>query len=122
MKNKTTAKHFEIFKTECQKWIEIFGLKGWQVIYDHVKMDRDTIKADCNYSVIKRHCEIRLNTSYPHKVSNDSIRRDAFHEVCELFIGELVTLAEYRYSTKDEIEEQAHAIIRTLENVLWEKK
>lgn len=120
-KNKTTAKHFEIFKAECEKWIEIFGLKGWSVRILHENISKETVTADCLYRITKRVCDIRLAKEWSVKITDNNVKKDAFHEVCELFLGDLVALAEYRYATEAEIEEQTHAIIRTLENVLWDE-
>ena len=32
---KTTAKDFKLFKVECLKWIEVFGLKAWDFYFQH---------------------------------------------------------------------------------------
>ena len=124
-KHKTTQRHFELFRAECEKWIEIFGLKGWEVHINHDDIDADETRADCSISTSSRYCEIRLNKKWGKdhgvKLTDRQIERYAFHEVCELLLAPLVANAEHRYATKIEILETTHDIIRTLENVLWEE-
>ena len=116
---KTTKKDFEIFKTECEKWIEIFGLKGWAIEFYH-KDDLKDSRASCSYDVVSRSASLYLNiTWHEDTVSEANIRKSAFHEVCEVMLCNIRCLAETRFISKIEIDEECHAIIRTLENVLW---
>jgi len=46
----------------------------------------------------------------------------AFHEVMELFLAKLKILALSRSATEQEIVEEIHSIIRTLENVVFKKQ
>jgi len=55
-------------------------------------------------------------------LNNKEIRRCAFHEVCELLLGNLRDIAGSRFILEREIDEQVHIIIRTLENVIFEKR
>ncbi|HDL19928.1 MAG TPA: hypothetical protein ENH40_06715 [Nitrospirae bacterium] len=120
--NKTTKEHFAIFRKECLKWIEVFGLKGWDVTIKHKKME--DCRAACTSHVVNRWAELKLNIDWNKEweISKDRLKKDAFHEVMELFLAVISNLAEYRYTTASEIEEEIHAIIRTLENVVFEKK
>ncbi len=120
--NKTTAKHFEIFKAECQKWIEIFGLKGWRFVFEHEDGMED---CHANYTVKLqgRVCTIFLSTDWRHeKITEEQLRKSAFHEVCHIVLVRLQIIGESRFIHADEFSEEVHAIIRTLENVLWEAK
>ncbi len=119
---KTTKKDFIIFKKECEKWIKIFGLKNWDIEFYHADSLKDS-RASTTYAVIDRSISIYLNIDWKNDtISNDNIRKSAFHEVSEVLMCKLRNLAEYRYTTFHEIDEEVHAIIRTLENVLWEEK
>ena len=119
MKNKTTAKHFEIFKVECQKWIEIFGLKGWRFHYDHKKLDNAWARAIFNMN--GRNATLQLNIEWGESVDIRDIKMSAFHEVCEVLFCRLKLIGESRYIQEDELQEEVHNLIRTFENVLWEK-
>lgn len=118
---KTTKKHFETFKRECEKWIKVFGLYGWRFYYQHKDIEgrqlaycifpdepQDrvftiglTLNLDCDYSMI-------------------DIKRSAFHEVMEAFLYKFGYLAKARYIQQEEISEEIHNIIRTLEVTVFD--
>ena len=120
--NKTTKKHFELFQKECNKWIEYFGLKQWRVFYEHDYVD------DAYGSINAHHpgkvVTITLSKSWEEtKPNNKYIKRTAFHEICELLISPLERLAKSRFGVlEEEIQEEIHNIIRTLENTVWKEK
>ena len=115
---KTTKKDFELFRGECEKWIEFFGLKGWDITIEHAE-DKGN-RATCTYNVTNR--SIVLNLALEWKtdpITPERIKQDAFHEVSEILLCNLRNLAEYRFTTQYEIDEAVHAVIRTLENVVF---
>ena len=114
---KTTKKDFIIFKKECEKWIEIFGLKGWRVEFFHKK--GKGARAQCHYHTTDRVLDFYFNTEWNSEVTDKKIRTTAFHETCEGLLCRIRVLSEYRFTTQLEIDEEIHSIIRTLENVLW---
>lgn len=117
--NKTTSSDFKVFKSECDKWIDTFGLKAWSVHYEHKDVGKDTL-ASCYYDVTNRIATLVLSKGWDDdEVTDYQVRKSAFHEVCELLMANMRTLAEYRYTTRLEIEEEIHAIIRTLENTIY---
>lgn len=119
MSHRTTNKHFQIFKKECKKWIDKFGLINWEVYYLHKKSKN---LAFMTANLVGRVADIGLAKTWKNsEVSNFEIKKCAFHEVNELLLYRLRNLAEYRYTTYNEIDEEVHAIIRTLENVLFDK-
>ena len=111
-----TEKDLEIYKTEFLFWVDIFGLRGWSFYFK-----LDDLKGnygDILYSMVGRTSTVRLNKKMEKELySIEQVKQTAFHECCELFLGRLVSLAEYRYTTADEIEEETHNIIRTLEYI-----
>ena len=118
---KTTKKHFKIFKHECRRWIEIFGLKGWEFRYYHAKLGGFK-NAACNYHLGDRHAEIYLFPKLERiKPTAEQIKLLAFHEICEVFIGPLFANAGARFLMEHEIKESAHVIIITLQNILYSK-
>ena len=115
----TTAKQFELFKEECEKWIKFFGLKGWRVDYRHGKTT-DGARADVGANVVARVATIRLAKKWrTGKPTNDKVKKSAFHEVCELLLFRLKYLAMDRCTNDDEIAEESHCIIRMLENSVY---
>ena len=111
-----TEKDLEIYKAEFLFWVDIFGLLGWSFYF---KLEEIGDKyGDILYNIIGRVATVRLNKKFEKELySIEQVKQTAFHECCELFLGRLVSLAEYRYTTADEIEEETHNIIRTMEYI-----
>lgn len=122
---KTTPEHFEIFKKECEKWIEIFGLKNWCVRYYHKKDSDSAPFSWTNYTYSGRAVDIFLNKVWADKHNSlveYELKQSAFHEVCEILLYPVRYLAECRFLTDSEIDPEIHNIIRTLESVLWREE
>lgn len=123
---KTTTKHFELFKSECEKWIERFGLLGHRFYFAH-NDDKNDALAWCVYP--DRHEDRAFTLGLTKTLDKDrfdgfepmDINRSAFHEVMEAFLYRLRNLAMCRFITPEEVEDEVHNIIRTLENVLYPK-
>lgn len=121
---KLSQKQFKLFETEARKWIDFFGLKEWQIYFLFEKIDN---RAEVRYNCVSGIAVFVLNTEVDEMdglvVTNNDIKKLGFHEVCELFLGRLVNMAERRFDlTEAGIEEETHRIIRTLENVVWRGK
>ena len=120
---KTTQKQFEIFKQECEKWIERFGLYGWRFYYQHEDCINNCL-AYCIYpnDIQDRVFTIGLTVNLKCSYSLADIKRAAFHEVMEAFLHRFEFLANARFPNSDDIPEEKHNIIRVLENVLWREE
>jgi len=116
---KTTNKQFVQFKKECNRWIKFWGLTEWSVVFFHEKINDDCY-ADCTWNVEGRVASIRLNKEIDGMVLFDP-KKTAFHEVCELLLCELDGLARDRFISKSHISIAFHAVIRRLENCVYEK-
>ena len=118
---KTTKHHFEIFQRECEKWIMRFGLLGWRFYYQHKDIEERQL-AYCLYPddpqdrVFTLGLTLNLEGDYPMI----DIKRTAFHEVMEAFLYKMKYLAQARYVQPEEIHEETHNLVRTLENVVWQ--
>ena len=117
---KTTSANFALFKKQCLKWLDVFGLKGWEPYFLHepISNSGENVEACIVFSAKSRDATFYLNTAWNSQITDKAITRAAFHEVGELFLGKLSDLAKARYTRDEEIEEASHAIIRTLENVM----
>lgn len=118
--NKTTQKHFDLFKKEVMKWVNIFGLKEWKIHFEHWDYDYD-YKAYIKVNFDARTATFNLNTDYGEPVTNEDIKTTAFHESCELLLVKLSQMAKMRFITLDDIEGETHSIINILQSVLYEK-
>jgi hypothetical protein len=117
---KTTKKDFALFKKECEKWIEIFGLKGWRVYIEHKIPPKG--KAWCELDLENRIATIIMNLDWDDDKCDYEIRKTAFHESCELLLGRMDVVSKWRHSSESEIDEARHEVIRILENVLWKNR
>jgi len=117
---KTTNSHFKLFRKEVQKWINILGLYGWEVIIEHDEFVPDSL-GSIKALVEPRCCSIGLSPIWSENPTDIAIKKTAFHEVMELLLIRISTIAEERFIKQREINEEAHNIIRTMENVLFPK-
>ena len=116
---KTTKKDFELFKSECQKWIDIFGLKDWEVRFEHGYIS-DTHFAQGEYDVVERWLTLKLDTEWPDdvKITPHEIKKSAFHETTETgLLGKIRCIATNRTFDQDELDEEIHRIIMILQSV-----
>jgi hypothetical protein len=118
---KTSKRHFKLFRDEVLMFIDIFGLMGWEVYFEHKKY-LSNVQAVCITNQQGRTCTIALSTEWiALKPTDLEVRRAAFHEVCELLLSRLNTFAKYRFVRESQIDEECHNLIRILERVLWKK-
>ena len=119
---KTTKAHFKIFKTECEKWLDFFSLRSWDVGYQHENSKGNTGWVGwCATSWTDRTATLGLAVDWDIKPENYEIRKTAFHEVGELLLSRLNTeaIVDRCPTEKDNIAEQRHAIIRRLEHSVF---
>lgn len=115
-KYQTTQHHFELFRKTALHWIEYFGLKSWKVYFFHEAVDKES-RAQVSVNVEWRSASIILNKEWDSSPKKYEIIQSAFHEICELLFWRLATMA-YNRSNKDDINEETHVLIRTLENTV----
>lgn len=116
---KTTRKQFELFKSECQKWIKRFELSGWR--FDYLLEDIGKHQADVNRFYENCVVTVRFNTAITRSDgrSFDSvIKNTAKHEMIHILIGNLATLAYSRYATESEITKAEEELNRKLEKII----
>lgn len=121
--NKTTKKHFEIFKKECLKWIEFWGMSDFVVNFLHSDDQQDKGKdGACDTLYVSSHCILILCKEWGDRVplTNREIRATAFHEVGELLISKFAAVGASRYINQDEEEVARHELINRLQNAIFE--
>lgn len=118
----TTPEHFELFRAEAQRFIDLFGLLDWYVLFAH--REGGASLADINANYFGKSAEIGLFKEWapPDIPSDDLMRHCAFHEVMELLLVPMRKIAldpdMNRQEKKHALDVEAHAIIRRLENVV----
>jgi hypothetical protein len=117
---KTTAKHFNHFKTCFLKYQKLFGLIHYNVYFNHkpIKNSYANIIVDEDHKV----ATVTFASVWPDRlVINDEINKCALHEVCHLMISRLRWMATCRYLGEAEILEEDEALTVRLESILCNK-
>jgi len=121
---KTNKKHFKLFKDECNRWVEYWGLTEWKIFYAH-KHWNDNALASCSSDTIGMVATINLEPDWGENMDDEDIegcvRQSAFHEVCELMLSKFRYTANRRDNTWDDIMHNNHEIIRRLENCVFKR-
>lgn len=114
---RTTNKEFDLFKQECQKWIDYFGLKQWEVCYRLLDLEGDC--ARCIVDQIAKLAYFDLNNKLSKLDKEDrGIEMSAFHEVIELLLTDLRIMAKSTWAD-NVVLEATHEIISILENTIF---
>jgi hypothetical protein len=121
---KTSKEDFELFKTECWKWIRFFGLTNWQISFIHINSQTDH-QAWIEDDLADKSVMFLLNRNWIDDKSfycKNEIKVLAFHEVCELLLTKLDDYAKDRFGViEKDINGARHEIIHSLENSVYEK-
>ncbi len=118
---KTTKKHFEIFKKEMLKWVNILGLTDWEWFFIHKSITEDA-QASVRYNREGRLATVALEPYWYIPVKTRELQRTAFHETIEVLLADYVLVAASRQYNPSEEETERHRIIRRLENSFFTKK
>jgi len=118
---KTTKAHYELFKEECEYWIDKFNLREWRVSYRWELTSNDNeamAEYNAHYQAKKVLITFSKKIIQTHDKTNDLIREIAFHEICELLLVPLRAQAAWRGYDEDERESATHSIIHRLFRLL----
>lgn len=119
---KTTKKHFEIFKEECQKWIERYALLDWEIVFEHTALNGSdaTVSVNSNPSL----ATIALSTKVEwegldfNMPFEDYIKFLAKHETTHLLTARIVALARDRYVSEKEIDKEEELLGNKLNQLI----
>lgn len=115
-----TKKHFELFKAECQKWIKIFELNGWNITFWHKKLDPEKHWSQCWVNLNGRQINLKLNTVWDNEVSIDKIKSVAKHECIHALLARFSEIGNARFITDSEIYEAEEELVYKLEKIIKE--
>lgn len=117
---KTNKKHFNIFKSECEKWIEIFHLNGWGVSFIHQSHSQGTF-ATCYTSLTGMRSTIYLTDEWDDeikKLTPEALKESAKHEIIHLLLSRLSDNGRARYIDENEYDEAEEELVRKLEKII----
>lgn len=112
---KTTRAEFEAFKKSFLEWQRKLGLLAYSPAFQLKKMDGRFAEIDVNH--MGKIALVTLNS----ETDTDNIpfwnpAGSGAHEAFHLLIARISWLGHYRYTTRDEINEEDEAIVRRLEH------
>ena len=109
---KTTKQDLREFQKEFMKYVELFGLKGYSVLFGLEEIDGG--HAEIRVNIRDRVATVVLSTA-KHEKHFQTMRDCAKHEALHLLIARLEDLAKRRYVTPGDISEECEGIVEILE-------
>lgn len=119
---KTSKKHFDLFKKESLKYIDLLGLREYDILFKHVTL-QDSL-AGCDVYWQSRHAILYLGKDWNDTnfdLTDQEIKRTAFHEVLEILLMPIRDYANKRNCTPELVDCEIHRIIQTLLNTFHDK-
>lgn len=118
---KLQKKHFELFKKECQKWINILELNHYCIGYQHTELEKNyaesIIRGDTYIVTFVLTTEIDMNIDR-NKTLDELICELAKHEVLHCLLGRFSTNAHSRYINQNELLEAEEELVIKLEKII----
>ena len=115
---KLSMKHFDLFQEECEKYLELLGLKSWKIYYKFEKLDDSFARAEWKYAGRVATLTLANDFPKPFKTIEGQIKESALHECLEILLAPVSSLAEDRSFVRIDFDKEIHAVIRTLEKVI----
>ena len=112
-----TSEQFAIFKNECERLVERFGLFGWDIGYG--LKDADDNIAECSGDVQARTANITIARELEESDGEyEAILDHARHEVLEVLMLRINSLMLSNHISDEEADEARHEVINILNRIL----
>ena len=117
-----SRRQFEVFKAECDRWIEFFNLNDWEVYYKKVEDDENRGSIIVDVSARTANIYLMMDWgNHPVRITDEEVKKVAFHEACELLLSPIMYMVGQRYDlSESNVVGELHGIIRTFENRIFE--
>jgi hypothetical protein len=117
---RTSKKHFEIFKNECQKWVDKFELNNWDIKYHWKKLEK--FDGGENIGVATYSAEVYLDKEIEDEHADTDltkfVKKTAKHEILHILLKRLAINASARYINECELTEAEEELVRKLEKII----
>ncbi len=117
---KTTKLDFEVFQEEFLRWVELFGLKEYELLFYHLdtKIQGTPLDASLLVNSEGKFAEVTFSLTVCCKRGRNHAKDCAKHEAIHLLLEKLTWIAGCRFLNDGEIKNENEAIVRRLEKVL----
>jgi len=113
---KTTKKHFEIFKKECQMWEKRFELSGWDIRYWHEQRSKGL--SSTTRDLIGRGIDIYLSFGWNIPITVKEIKDCAKHEMIHTLLARVSENGKARWLTDTDYYEAEEELVYKLEKII----
>lgn len=115
---KTTQKHFQIFRDEILRLIDLLGFKDFRIDIEMEDYKDDTSLARIFTDCASRSATFQINAKRPKdSLTDEELIRSARHEIGHLFTADLRNLAYSRFLDDSEIEQACESFARRFEKL-----
>jgi hypothetical protein len=116
----TTKEHFELFKSSCEKLIDVLGLRELDIYFKHETIDVDSM-ANYSYQYQASKCVLYLAESWNIEPTTQLVKEQAVHEVGHLLLGRMAAQARDRSFVEEEFTSAEHQVINRLIKILYKE-
>jgi len=110
-------KAFELFQREFKRYQEHFGLMGYEVRFEHIKLDDAAASININQEEMVAYAAFNNKLRKPER-SVAEIKWNAKHEALHLLTGRMRKYAYARHIMSDDIYEANEELVRRLSNLI----
>lgn len=117
---KTTKHHFNVFKNECQRLIDRWGITGWNINF-FVDEEMAGSHAEVSFDLEYKKAFFWFPKNWTDKYSDPTdefIKQVALHEVTHFLAARMYKVAESRYVTDSQVTEAYEELARLIENAV----
>jgi hypothetical protein len=109
---KTNRKHLAEFKKVFEEYALALGLSEWEIYWEHE--DKEGANAWTRFGGL----DDRMAVIGLSKTIDSDLRALAKHEAIEMLVCRFNRMAESRYCTEQQIDDERHFLVRTIEQLI----
>lgn len=115
-----TQKQYDLFKSECEKWIKVFELSSFEIRFFWEKLDDNLAEVrtgQVSKGIIEVYFtkELKDNIDY---IDDNYIKMTAKHEAIHCLVAEITEAGWDRFTTKDELIKLEEKLVNKLIKII----